>query len=90
MLYDFTYMRTVQAGQFESAMKKVFPETNQLLQQVQDMDTQVSGSTGVVALLAPGHKLVVANLGDSRCLMGAWVLVVVCLCACVRVGGMLA
>lgn len=56
-------------GCYESALSTAFPESNSLLRRISGIDCDLSGSTGVVAL-ALDNKLVVGNLGDSRCLLG--------------------
>ncbi|KAG1667055.1 hypothetical protein FOA52_000418 [Chlamydomonas sp. UWO 241] len=46
-----------------------FSETSSLLSRIATLDLCLSGSTAVVAML-DAHRLVVANLGDSRCVLG--------------------
>eukprot|EP00879_Flechtneria_rotunda_P010667 GHRR01011148.1.p1 GENE.GHRR01011148.1~~GHRR01011148.1.p1 ORF type:complete len:419 (+),score=173.69 GHRR01011148.1:342-1598(+) len=53
----------------DAALSAAFPEANNTLQQIPGLDADLSGSTGIVAVLAQS-KLVVANLGDSRCVLG--------------------
>lgn len=54
----------------ETALSAAFPEANASLKKRPGLDADLSGSTGIVALV---HKsrLVAANLGDSRCVLGA-------------------
>ena len=54
----------------ESCLAAAFVEANRALRASPAVDCSLSGSTGVAALLTPAGKLVVANLGDSRCVAG--------------------
>lgn len=60
----------MQERNYLKAMRTSFPECNRVLHRLPGVNCEVSGSTGVVALVTEGNRLVVANLGDSRCLMG--------------------
>jgi serine/threonine protein phosphatase PrpC len=53
----------------QDALAASLPECNQQLRRVSTMDCDLSGCTAVVSLLS-GRNLVVANLGDSRCVGG--------------------
>ncbi|KAF8071239.1 protein phosphatase [Scenedesmus sp. PABB004] len=57
------------AGGIEAALTAAFPEANACVRHRAGLDADLSGSTGIVAVLAP-HRLVAANLGDSRCVLG--------------------
>ena len=46
-----------------------FHECSRTLDKIVGIDCGLSGSTGIVALLAT-HNLTVANVGDSRCVLG--------------------
>ena len=52
------------------AMTAAFPETNSLLLRESALDCEVSGSTAVLALISEDNNMTVANLGDSRCILG--------------------
>ena len=56
-------------GAYEELMMASFQECNRLLSRIDNLDCSMSGSTGVVAVLA-ASRLIVANLGDSRCILG--------------------
>lgn len=58
------------APSIESALSAAFPEANASLKKRPGLDADLSGSTGIVALLHQS-RLVAANLGDSRCVLGA-------------------
>jgi serine/threonine protein phosphatase PrpC len=45
-------------------------EANRSLRRLAAVDCDLSGSTGIAAVVTAGNKLVVANLGDSRCVAG--------------------
>ena len=60
----------VQAAQFRPSFAQNFPQCNQQLCANTSIETSLSGTTGVTALLHGGNKLLVANLGDSRCMLG--------------------
>jgi serine/threonine protein phosphatase PrpC len=55
----------------ESCLSACFVEANRSLRRAAAIDCDLSGSTGIVAVVTAGAKLVVANLGDSRCVLGA-------------------
>ena len=61
------------AHYFDSLPKSLivswFKKCSSTLRRIGDLDCQLSGSTGVVAL-ASGSQLIIANLGDSRCILG--------------------
>jgi serine/threonine protein phosphatase PrpC len=59
------------APSIESALSAAFPEANASLKKRPGLDADLSGSTGIVALVHQS-RLVAANLGDSRCVLGAW------------------
>jgi len=52
-----------------SVLTHAFGECSRLLPRIGALDLCLSGSTGVVAML-DAHRLVVANLGDSKCVLG--------------------
>ncbi|KAL6762977.1 phosphatase 2C-like domain-containing protein [Haematococcus lacustris] len=60
----------LKADRYAAAMDRAFPRCNRAITRVRGLDTQLSGCTSCVALLTPQGQLVVANLGDSRCLLG--------------------
>lgn len=64
-----TQLPTFKAASYEAAMSTAFQDANKLLRRITTIDADLSGSTGVAALLVQ-ERLVVANLGDSRCIMG--------------------
>ena len=53
----------------ESCWAACFRDCSGALERCRHLDCSMSGSTGVVALLSATH-LTVANLGDSRCVLG--------------------
>uniref|UniRef100_A0A383VYJ0 protein-serine/threonine phosphatase n=1 Tax=Tetradesmus obliquus TaxID=3088 RepID=A0A383VYJ0_TETOB len=53
----------------ETALSAAFPEANASLKKRPGLDADLSGSTGIVALVHQS-RLVAANLGDSRCVLG--------------------
>ena len=53
----------------ESCWAACFRDCSGALERCRHLDCSMSGSTGVVALLSAIH-LTVANLGDSRCVLG--------------------
>ncbi|KAK9833031.1 hypothetical protein WJX74_004751 [Apatococcus lobatus] len=59
-----------QAAQYRPSFAQNFPQCNQQLCANTSIETSLSGTTGVTALLHGGNKLLVANLGDSRCMLG--------------------
>lgn len=61
---------TPQPLTLESCLSSCFVETNRSLRRVAGLDCDLSGSTGIVAVVTHTSKLVVANLGDSRCVAG--------------------
>ncbi|KIY98047.1 Protein phosphatase 2C containing protein [Monoraphidium neglectum] len=54
----------------ESCLSASFVEANRSLRRLAAVDCDLSGSTGIAAVVTAGNKLVVANLGDSRCVAG--------------------
>lgn len=56
-------------AQVESALSAAFPEANSTLRKRAGLDADLSGSTGIVAVISP-NRLTAANLGDSRCVLG--------------------
>lgn len=61
----------VQPATVDSALSSAFPEANRAMRRNPSIDCDLSGSTGVVTMLvAATGKLVVANLGDSRAVIG--------------------
>ncbi|KAG2499354.1 hypothetical protein HYH03_002929 [Edaphochlamys debaryana] len=58
-----------QGDTVEEALSAAFPATHAFLLQQPGLDCSLSGCTAVVAALA-GDCLVVANAGDSRCIIG--------------------
>lgn len=59
----------LQPATLKAALSDAFPEANKVLKRTPGLDADLSGSTGIVAVLTQ-NKLVVANLGDSRCVLG--------------------
>lgn len=57
------------AHHVDSALSAAFPEANSSLKKKPGLDADLSGSTGIVAVIS-GNRLVAANLGDSRCVLG--------------------
>jgi len=57
-------------------MAAAFPEINRVMRRTPGIDSDLSGSTGVVAMVVGATgKVVVGNLGDSRAVLGesaAW------------------
>lgn len=62
---------TTQPLTMESCLSSCFGEANRALRCNSAIDCDLSGSTGIVSVVTAGGKLVVANLGDSRCVAGA-------------------
>ncbi len=60
----------LQAAQFRPCFAQSFPQCNQQLCANTSIETSLSGTTGVTAFLHGGNRLLVANLGDSRCMLG--------------------
>ncbi|XP_057524185.1 probable protein phosphatase 2C 12 [Amaranthus tricolor] len=58
-----------QLKEWEEACLKAFPELDEELKKVQRVDFKFSGTTAVVAL-KQGDDLLIANLGDSRAILG--------------------
>ncbi|KAI8474496.1 MAG: phosphatase 2C-like domain-containing protein [Monoraphidium minutum] len=54
----------------DSCLTASFVEANRSLRRLPAVDCDLSGSTGIAAVVTGGGKLVVANLGDSRCVAG--------------------
>jgi serine/threonine protein phosphatase PrpC len=61
---------TLQPLTLESCLSACFVEANRSLRRAPTIDCDLSGSTGIVAVITASSKLVVANLGDSRCVAG--------------------
>lgn len=59
----------LQPASLETCCMTSFPEANRSLRRTPGVDVTLSGSTAVVALLS-GGRLQVANLGDSRAVLG--------------------
>lgn len=59
------------SGDLEEACRLAFPEVNRTLQARRDIDCEMSGSTCVVSFLTHARKLLTANVGDSRSILGS-------------------
>ena len=58
-----------QAGTYEQCFQSAYTDANRALRRITSIDCDLSGSTGISALVASG-TITVANLGDSRCVLG--------------------
>ncbi len=57
-------------GDFPEAFRQTFPEANEEVKAMQHIDTMLSGSTGITALVHGDGEMMIGNLGDSRCVIG--------------------
>lgn len=67
MLHDSA---KVGAGQWEEACTGMFADLNGKVLSKPGLDVEMSGSTAVCAI-TDGRRVVVANVGDSRCFLGS-------------------
>eukprot|EP00873_Tetraselmis_striata_P022964 jgi/Tetstr1/443228/TSEL_031266.t1 len=59
------------AGNFKEAASKTCVECNAVLKRLHTVNSDLSGSTGIMAYIhADGKRLTVVNVGDSRCIIG--------------------
>jgi len=71
----FLLLCALQMQMLREALEDIFPKANQSLRSNRSINSDLSGSTGVVAVVS-GSKakceatLTLANLGDSRCVIG--------------------
>ena len=57
-------------GDFPESFRQTFPEANEEVKAMQHIDTMLSGSTGITALVHGDGQMMIGNLGDSRCVIG--------------------
>ena len=60
----------LQSQQYRDAFEQQFMEVNKNLNAQPTINTKLSGSTAITALLQDDRRLLVANVGDSRCMLG--------------------
>ena len=61
---------SLQTRQYKAALESQLPRCNEHLIAMPHINSKLSGSTAITAILEGNGMLTVANVGDSRCLLG--------------------
>lgn len=61
----------MQDEDFKAVLTTQMPCFNDYLGKLSHIRTELSGSTAITALLENDGKLTIANVGDSRCILGS-------------------
>ena len=65
-----TLPSTLQARDYKEVFNSQMPRCNEHLGTMPHIRTELSGSTAIAAILEDNGLLTVANVGDSRCILG--------------------